>query len=272
MMTFTDLVYISLLRAIKSAGNVRPSRNHPVQSHFGLPVVTFNSFPLVTVRKTAWKLAIREMEWFLSGDPHCPSELSEWWGGQLNPKGCYYGGYGNQFRDFNEHFDQVAELIDSIEDHPFSRRLVLTAWNPAEMAVITNLNENEKTPTTCHTTIAQFYVCDGILSMKSYQRSADMLLGVPHNWVQSWAMLMWFAQRTGFGVGSMQWIFGDAHIYQEESHLAALDEILNANTEVPLCHPELDLKPTNSFQFSASNFDIVGDIPSPATTIRPKLL
>ena len=271
-MTPADLIYINLLRAIKSEGNLRPSRNHPVQSHFGLQVVTFDSFPLVTVRKTAWKLAIREMEWFLSGDSQCPSELAEWWGGQLSPGGHYIAGYGHQFRDWCMCLDQVGELAGSIKEHPFSRRLILTAWNPADMNLITKLNENEKTPTTCHTTLAQFYVCNNKLSMKSYQRSADMLLGVPHNWVQSWAMLMWFAQRTGFGVGSMQWIFGDAHIYQEESHLAALDEILNANTEVPLCHPELDLKPTNSFQFSASNFDIVGDIPSPATTIRPKLL
>lgn len=272
MMTHADLAYIKLLRSIKSEGNIRPSRNHPVQSHFGLPVVTFDSFPLVTARKTAWKLAIREMEWFLSGDSKCPDDLYDWWRGQLSPKGCYYGGYGNQFRDFNEYFDQVGDLVNSIKNHQFSRRLILTAWHPADMAVITKMNENEKTPTTCHTTIAQFYVRNNKLSMKSYQRSADMLLGVPHNWVQSWAMLMWFAQRTGFGVGSMQWIFGDAHIYQEESHLAALDEILNANTEVPLCQPELTLKLTSSFQFSASNFDIVGGIPNPVTTIRPKLL
>lgn len=271
-MTPADLTYISLLRAIKSEGSLRPSRNHPVQSYFGLPVVEFYSVPLVTVRKTSWKLAIREMEWFLSGDPQCPSELAEWWGGQLSPYGCYYAGYGTQFRDFNEHFDQVGELVDSIKDHPFSRRLILTAWNPADMAMITKLNGNEKTPTTCHTTLAQFCVCNNKLSMKSYQRSADMLLGVPHNWVQSWAMLMWFAQRTGFGVGSMQWIFGDAHIYQEESHLAALDAILNANTAVPLCQPELTLKLTNSFQFSADNFNIDGHIPWPVTKIRPKLL
>ena len=272
MMTPADLTYIKLLRAIKSEGNLRTSRNHPVQSHFGLQVVTFDSLPLVTVRKTAWKLAIREMEWFLSGEIQCPSELAEWWGGQLSPYGCYYAGYGVQFRDFDEHFDQVGELVDSIKEHPFSRRLILTAWNPADMAMITKLNGNEKTPTTCHTTIAQFYVCNNKLSMKSYQRSADMLLGVPHNWVQSWAMLMWFAQRAGFGVGSMQWIFGDAHIYQEESHVAALDAILSANTDVPLCQPELAIKETNSFQFSADNFNVVGDIPPPVTTIRPKLL
>ena len=68
-MTPADLIYINLLGAIKSEGNLRPSRNHPVQSHFGLQVVTFDSFPLVTVRKTAWKLAIREMEWFCRATP-----------------------------------------------------------------------------------------------------------------------------------------------------------------------------------------------------------
>ena len=193
----------------------------------------------------------------MSGDSQCPSELAEWWGGQLSPGGHYIAGYGHQFRDWCMCLDQVGELAGSIKEHPFSRRLILTAWNPADMNLITKLNDNEKPLPMPH------YPCSVLcfnnkLSMKSYQRSADMLLGVPHNWVQSWAMLMWFAQRTGFGVGSMQWIFGDAHIYQEESHLAALDAILNANTAVPLRHPELSIKETNNFQFSASNFDIVG--------------
>lgn len=271
-MTAADLIYINLLRTIKEEGDIRPSRNHPVQSHFGLPIVTFDSFPLVTARKTAWKLAIREMEWFLSGDPRCPDELLRWWDGQLSPDGCYYGGYGEQFRHFSDGFDQIRELQKGLVEHPNSRRLLIATWNPADMSRIMEWNDNEKTPTTCHTTVAQFYACGGKLSMKSYQRSADMLLGVQHNWVQSWALLMWLAQRTCLGVGSMQWIFGDAHIYQEESHLATQDAILSAPINESRDSPMLLIEASERFEFSADDFSIVGNIPEPVTTIRPKLL
>ena len=241
-MTNSDLIYINLLRAIKEEGDIRPSRNHPVQSHFGLPIVKFDSFPLVTVRRTAWKLAIKEMEWFLSGNPKCPDDLLGWWRDQLSPAGYYYGGYGYQLRNFNDWFDQVICLLESLNRHQNSRRLLLTTWNPADMSRIAEWNDNDKTPTTCHTTVAQFYVCGGKLSMKSYQRSADMLLGAQHNWVQSWALLMWLAQRARLDVGTMQWIFGDAHIYQEDSHLATLECILNAQIDEPRDSPALFLE------------------------------
>jgi thymidylate synthase len=98
----------------------------------------------------------------------------------------------------------------------------MTVWNPAEMASISEVNENPNTPTTCHSTLIQCFVSPGgILHMKHYQRSADMLLGVPHNWIQHWAFMLYLAHHTGLSVGSMYWILGDAHIYDEESHVLA---------------------------------------------------
>ena len=90
--------------------------------------------------------------------------------------------------------------------------------------------------------------------------SADMLLGVPHNWIQSWAMLMWFAHHAGLKVGSMTWMWGDAHIYKEESHLQTVSKILEAQAED--CPVELVYTPTTD-AFKASDFSIVGEIAEP---------
>lgn len=136
------------------------------------------------------------------------------------------------------------------------------------------LNDNPNTPTTCHTTIAHFHVSqDHYLSFYSYQRSADMLLGVPHNWIQSWAFLLWLSEQTNKIPGKMIWGFGDAHIYQEESHLSVLNQIIVLRDE-----PVKD----NSFrlvyngkrgdEFKACDFEIIGAIPTPVVSGRPKLL
>jgi thymidylate synthase len=145
----------------------------------------------------------------------------------------------------------------------------MTTWNPGEMANITKTNHNPNTPTCCHSIIVQFFVRNGRLSMKSYQRSADMLLGVPHNWIQSWAMLMWFAHHAGLKVGSMTWMWGDAHIYNEQSHVDTAETMIRFYTgmnEVKMVYT-----PTST-DFKASDFTIEGEIPDPIVTTRPKLL
>lgn len=275
----TDTIYNSLLAEILSHGDLLSTRNHECYSHINLGEVTFDKFPLITVRRTAWKKAIREMEWFLSGSSKCPDDLKDWWEGQLNESGSYINGYSNQFRHSSYYdgekisgFDQIQFLKHALMHNPNSRRLLLTSWNPGEMANITETNRNPDTPTTCHTTIAQFFVRDGKLNIKSYQRSADMLLGVPHNWVQSWAMLLWFAYNAGLKPGKLIWVFGDAHIYNEETHIKAVNEILGANSViegdsmVDLVH-----KPTSS-EFKADDFELIGELREPLTKIRPTLL
>jgi thymidylate synthase len=274
-MTKTDLIYRSLIAQILESDEKVITRNAEVFRSFTIPTILFTSTPLVTVRKTAWKKAIREMEWFLSGSPKCPDELLDWWDGQLNSNGYYLSGYGEQLRAFDSRFDQIENLLHGIHNHPYSRRHVITTWHPEEMAEITKLNKNPKTPATCHTTLAQFFCSpDGGISMRSYQRSADMLLGAPHNWIQSWALLMWVAEKTGRVCDKMLWTFGDAHIYAEESHLRAAREILDAprsftarfNGLPKLCYEK------SSVDFRAEDFCIVGEIPSPVSVSRPKLL
>jgi thymidylate synthase len=106
--------------------------------------------------------------------------------------------------------------------------------------------------------------------MKTYQRSADMLLGVPHNWVQSWAMLMWFAHHAGLKVGSMTWMWGDAHVYDEESHIDTAHNMIRYCTGTTTKF-DMVYKPTSK-DFKASDFSIIGEIPEPVVTTRPKLL
>jgi len=265
-----NTVYQDIIRYVHCRGDLVDARNALTKSLVDVPPVIFTSTPLVTYRATAWGMALREWEWFMSGDPHCPPELEKWWSGQLNPIGDYLYGYGAQLRTWNTWFDQIEFLIDGLDHHPTSRRHLLTTWNASDMASITEINENKKTPTTCHTTIAQFFVRNSFLYMTSYQRSADLLLGVPHNWIQSWAFLLWLACQVNLRPGSMRWIFGDAHIYQEESHLKAVDEILRCNQTDII--PVLTYNGSPGTEFHTTDFKMVGEIPKPRVTTRPKLL
>ena len=278
-MSLANQKYVCILKEIINAGDLVTTRNHEVYSSFNLPNVTFTTTPLVTLRKTAWKKALREMEWFLSGEVTCPDELLDWWDGQLDVENYLLDGYGQQLRhsvywDSSEwvakQFDQVKFIQEALKHNPNSRRLLMTTWNPGEMAHITKTNHNPNTPTCCHSIIVQFFVRNGRLSMKTYQRSADMLLGVPHNWVQSWAMLMWFAHHAGLKVGSMTWMWGDAHVYDEESHIDTAHNMIRYCTGTTTRF-DMVYKPTSK-EFKASDFSIIGEIPEPVVTTRPKLL
>jgi thymidylate synthase len=277
-MSLANQKYVCILKEIINAGDLVTTRNHEVYSSFNLPNVTFTTTPLVTLRKTAWKKALREMEWFLSGNTKCPDELLDWWNGQLDISGDLLDGYGGQLRTSTfydwkladrNNFDQVKFIQDALKNNPNSRRLLMTTWNAGEMAFITEANDNPNTPTCCHSIIVQFFVRNGRLSMKSYQRSADMLLGVPHNWIQSWAMLLWFAHHAGLKVGSMTWMWGDAHIYNEPSHVDTAETMIRFYTGMD--EVKMVYTPTSE-DFKASDFTIEGDIPDPIVTTRPKLL
>ncbi len=287
----TDYYYQSLLKVIDEKGDLIETRNHLCKSCFDLEPLVFTKTPLVTLRKTAWKKALRELEWFMSGEKECPAELLDWWNGQLDKNNCYRRGYAEQLRDsrvpsiingelsiLNNGFDQIKYILNGLKHNPNSRRLVLTTWNPWDMAHITELNENENTPTTCHMTMVQYFVREGSLHAYHYQRSADVLLGLPHNLIQHFALLMYFANYAHLKVGSLRYQLGNAHIYQHESHIETTKQILNCET-----NPELD----NSFElcynysvenresipvFRADDFSMKGIIPEPKVTTRPKLL
>ena len=289
--TDIDVLYCHLLATILEQGTKVTTRNSEVISHCELPQIVFETFPLVTIRKPAAMKSIHEMAWFMGGKPRCPDILKDWWDGQLNSYGELLGGYGEQFRNFTNvlpdgeiaSFDQVKFILEGLRNNPNSRRLVMTTWNPAEMACITETNKNPKTPTCCHSVVVQFFVRDDKLSMFSYQRSADCLLGVPHNWIQSWAMLTYFAYHAGLKVGTMRWSFGDAHIYLEDSHIDIVTKMLEAVTDTDTIqtpstfslkyapeNPELDGHEVPVFK--ATDFHIEGDIPDALVTGRPKLL
>lgn len=285
----TDLIYLNALAQIEYMGTRKPGRNGDTVSYYAVDEMKFTQTPLVTLRKTAWKMAIREMEWFMSGDPKCPEELLPWWEGQLDNDGHYLCGYSQQFRGLDAGYggklDQINYLLNSIREHPNSRRACLTTWNPLDMANITLLNDNPKTPTTCHSSFVQLHVCESRLHMFSYQRSADMLLGLPHNWIQSWALLLWFAHWAKLAPGSLMWRIGDAHIYYEESHRETLKALLNQRIKfelegVPQANPfQLVYQPPAEIEligdcpaFKAAHFKMIGDIPYPVVSLRPTLL
>lgn len=267
-----DRQYQLLITRVCRDGRRTIARNAETRRVFDADPITFYKTPLVTLRKTAWRLALREMEWFLSGDPKCPVELLPWWSGQLSPDGFYFDGYGEQLRNWKGRFDQVAYLIDGLKNHPTSRRHLLTTWDASDMAEITETNHNPATPACCHTTLAQFFVEEGVLYMTSVQRSADLLLGVQHNWLQSWALFLWLAHQTGLKPGWMRWIFGDLHIYTEDSHTRAVQELLAATIPPDVDAPALIYTPTIKKDFRASDFEMTGVIPDPQSLTRPKLL
>lgn len=282
-MTLCDIEYREIIREIVHCGDFVDSRNAPVKSLIDYRQIVFRETPLVTWRKTAWKKAIREMEWFMSGDSLCPIELRDWWDGQLNLKGRYICGYGDQLRSFYEDqiidsgFDQVRYLLEGLRDHRNSRRLVISTWNAKDMAEITSYNDNPKTPSCCHGSLIQCHVRDGELHMTQYQRSADILLGAPHNWIQYWALLLYLARWSELEVGSIRWLFGDVHLYQEESHLACAKHILSIACKTLDSACKLCYNPSVSWtgaipEFKASDFTMVGTVPDPLVTIRPKLL
>lgn len=279
-MTSANHAYQNLLGDLLRYGDTVHTRNSETLSIVDSMPVIFDTVPLITIRKTAWKMALKEMAWFMSGQSKCPDELLSWWDGQLNPDGHYLNGYATQMRNqdigLSFAFDQIQFLLEGLRNNPNSRRLVMSLWNGYEMAMITEVNQNPHCPTVCHSTLVQLFVRNGRLYMTSYQRSADVLLGAPHNFCQTWALLLWFAHHSNLRVGTLRWVFGDLHLYSEPSHIKAAKEIVLA---VPF---ETNLEMQYNYSggtddhgvplFKAEDFSIVGEIPLPLVTTKPKLL
>lgn len=215
-------------------------------------------FPLVTTKKLHLKSIIHELLWFLQGETnikylkdHGVSIWNEWADedGNLGPV------YGSQWRSWNgangETIDQITAVVNQIKKNPDSRRLIVSAWNVAEI-------EKMALPP-CHA-FFQFYVADGKLSCQLYQRSADIFLGVPFN-IASYALLtMMMAQVTGLGYGDFVHTMGDAHLYS--NHIEQTKLQLSRDFRML---PQMKLNPDikNIFDFKFDDFELVGYDPHP---------
>ena len=216
-------------------------------------------FPLVTTKKCHLRSIIYELLWFLRGDTNIAylkeNGVSIWdeWAdanGDLGPV------YGYQWRSWptpdGGHIDQIQQVIDTLKSNPDSRRIIVSAWNVAD------LDKMALAP--CHA-FFQFYVADGKLSCQLYQRSADIFLGVPFN-IASYALLtLMMAQVTGLQPGDFVHTLGDAHLY-----LNHLDQAREQLSREPRPLPKLRLNPdvTNLFAFKFEDITLEGYDPHPA--------
>jgi thymidylate synthase len=209
-------------------------------------------FPLVTTKKLHLKSIIHELLWFLKGDTniaYLKENKVRIWDEWADEEGNLGPVYGHQWRSWSapngDTIDQISNVIEDIKNNPDSRRLIVSAWNPADVP-------NMALPP-CHL-LFQFYVADGKLSCQLYQRSADSFLGVPFN-IASYALLtIMVAQVTGLKPGEFVHTVGDAHIY-----LNHIEQVELQLTREPKPLPKMKLNPavTNIFDFTFEDFELV---------------
>lgn len=212
-----------------------------------------NGFPLLTTKKLHLKSIIHELLWFLTGSTnvHYLQERGvRIWNEWAAPDGELGPVYGRQWRAWPDYngggIDQMANVIEQIRTNPYSRRLVVSAWNVAQI--------DQMALPPCHC-LFQFYVAEGRLSCQLYQRSADCFLGVPFN-IASYALLtMMVAQVTGLQPGSFVHTLGDAHLYLNHLHQARLQL-----TRQPFPLPTMRINPsvTDIDHFHYDDFELVG--------------
>ncbi|EOM77791.1 thymidylate synthase [Rhodococcus rhodnii] len=234
--------YEDLLKLVLETGTPKADRTGTgTRSVFGhqMRFDLTQGFPLVTTKKVHLKSIVYELLWFLRGESnatwlqeHGVTIWDEWAGpnGELGPI------YGVQWRSWptpsGEHIDQIAQVIETLRTDPDSRRMIVSAWNVAEIP--------DMALAPCHA-FFQFHVADGRLSCQLYQRSADLFLGVPFN-IASYALLTHMvAQQAGLEVGDFVWTGGDCHIY--DNHVEQVREQL---TREPYPYPTLELRRADS--------------------------
>lgn len=248
--------YLDLLNRIMTEGIKKTDRTGTgTLSVFGHQM-RFNledGFPLLTTKKLHLKSIIYELLWFLKGDTnvrylqeHGVRIWNEWAdeNGDLGPV------YGHQWRSWPDYdggtIDQIGNVIDLIKHHPDSRRMIVSAWNPAEV-------DSMALPP-CHC-LFQFYVADGRLSLQLYQRSADTFLGVPFNIASYALLLMMMAQVAGLKAGDFIHTTGDTHLYLNHLEQARL-QLTRTPRQLPRMILNKDVK--NLFDFRYEDFSLEG--------------
>ncbi|MFK7959093.1 MAG: thymidylate synthase [Phycisphaerales bacterium] len=253
--------YLDLMQHILDEGVERGDRTGTgTRGVFG-PQLRFDlaeGFPLVTTKKVHLRSIIHELLWFLRGETNVRSLQAEGvsiWDEWADAEGDLGPVYGKQWRSWGAAdgtaVDQIRQVIDAIRTTPNSRRLVVSAWNPAELP--------EMALAPCHV-LFQFYVANGRLSCQLYQRSADVFLGVPFN-IASYALLtLMIAQVTDLQPGEFVHTFGDAHLYL--NHLEQAREQLS---RTPRSLPRMQLDPSVKHidEFRYEHFTLLGYEPHP---------
>lgn len=257
-------VYLDVLTHVMKNGAEKSDRTGTgTRSVFGAQMrFDLNAgFPLVTTKKLHLRSIIHELLWFLKGETNIAylkqNKVSIWdeWAdedGELGPV------YGKQWRSWQcpdgSTIDQIQWLVDEIKRNPDSRRLIVNAWNVADLSKMALMP--------CHA-IFQFYVADGKLSCQLYQRSADLFLGVPFN-IASYALLThMIAQVCGLGVGDFVHTLGDAHIYSNH-----FDQVNEQLSRTPRALPSLHLNPEVKDLFAFTFDDIRIDHYDPLPAIK----
>ena len=246
--------YIDLLKRILNEGVEKSDRTGTgTISVFGNQM-RFNledGFPLLTTKKLHLKSIIYELLWFLKGDTnvkYLQDNGVRIWNEWADPDGGLGHIYGYQWRswpDYNGgHIDQISQVVDQIKNTPDSRRMIVSAWNVAD------LNNMNLPP--CHI-LFQFYVAEGKLSLLLYQRSADSFLGVPFNIASYSLLLMMMAQVTGLKPGDFVYTTGDTHLYLNHLEQARL-QITRTPRSLPTMHINPDVK--NIFDFKYEDFHL----------------
>ena len=253
--------YLDLLRHILDTGVVKHDRTGTgTISTFGYQMRfdMRDGFPLLTTKKLHLKSIIHELLWFLAGDTNVKylqdNGVRIWneWADADGDLGHIYGYQWRSWPDYDGgHIDQIAQVVDQIKNNPDSRRMIVSAWNVADLPGM-------KLPP-CHA-MFQFYVADGRLSLQLYQRSADCFLGVPFN-IASYALLLqMMAQVTGLEAGDFVHTLGDAHLY-----LNHLDQARLQLTREPRSLPRMVRNPEvkDIFGFTYDDFKLEDYDPHP---------
>ncbi len=269
----------SLTATVLEKGTDRPDRTGTgTRSVFGYQM-RFDleeDFPLVTVKKTNWKAAAREILWFLSGSTNIGDLNATIWDEWADDNGDLGPIYGHQWRNWGGRhgepgtgIDQITELLYNLRWFPDSRRHVISAWNPSDLPdddlkPHENAAEGSMALAPCHT-LFQFYVADGKLSCQLYQRSADVMIGVPFNYAGYALLIHLIAQAVGLKPGEFIHTLGDAHIYH--NHFEAAETVLDREPR-PL--PKLHLNPevTDLFAFGEDDIRVDGYDPHPAIKLQ----
>jgi len=254
--------YTELLRHVLAHGNKKEDRTGTgTLSVFGYQM-RFNlagGFPLLTTKKVHLKSIVHELLWFLQGSTNI-AYLKEngvrIWDEWADENGNLGPVYGYQWRNWPKpdgtHIDQISQVVNAIKKNPDSRRLIVSAWNVADV-------DQMKLPP-CHA-FFQFYVADGKLSCQLYQRSADIFLGVPFN-IASYALLtMMVAQVCGLKLGDFVHTLGDAHIYT--NHMEQVNEQLSRDIR-PLPQMKINPNVNDIFSFKFEDFTLENYDPHPA--------